>query len=103
MGMTNIFNELTQIYDDLKVICYYVTSEHVPDYIINDDKEEEPGFYALQESVTGLDHLLVILHPDYKDKVFEDTRHRIIWREASKEDWIRANRKKLDNQLFLRR
>ena len=94
-----MLNELIQIYDDLKTICYYVTSEHVPDYIIGDDGEKEPGFYALQESVTGLDHLLVVLHPDYKDKILGDTKHRIIWEEVSKEDWMKANKRKLDNQL----
>jgi hypothetical protein len=98
--MTDILNELIQIYDDLKTTCYYVTSEHVPDYVINDDGEKNLGFYGLEESSTGLDHLLVVFHPNHVQAAFEDTKHRINWIKPAQEDWIRANKKKLDNTFF---
>jgi hypothetical protein len=94
--VTDALDDLLQIYDDLKTTCYYMVSEHVPNYIINDDEKEEPGFYGLEESVTGLDKLLVIIHPDHKDKIFEDTKYRIKWKEATKDDWTKANKVRLD-------
>lgn len=93
--MSDILDELIEIKEQMDAArtIWYQATDVVPDHIIDDDGNEEPGMYWIKDADSGT----VLLHPKCLDAFLDAVRAQgMIARELDREESERRAKIRLD-------
>ena len=87
-------DELLKAYDELgpKPWLFFQVSQSMP-VELDFDGEMKPGFIIINPDHTGLEADLLLVHPTWEEWLLQEVGDFL--RPVTKEDWIRANHRKL--------